>query len=116
MTTFVAAPTLRSVLRIVRQRRRSGARILILALVGDDILLSLGTALAEGWVVFDGLYYGMASLSTVGFGDGRHRDLVPILDHDDQRPGDDPGDRRAGVLREGPLGSRGSLISYLRRP
>lgn len=47
--------------------------MLVLALVGDFIVLSLGTALAEGWGVGTGLYYGMACLTTVGFGD-----VVPL--------------------------------------
>lgn len=75
MTTFAAAPNLRAVLRFVRPRRRSGARLLIFALVGDYVVLSLGTAAIEGWTVLHGLYYGMESLTTVGFGD-----LTPVTD------------------------------------
>lgn len=62
-----------AVFGFIRHRRRSGARLLVLALLGDYLVLSLGTALVEGWSLFDGFYYGMACLTTVGFGD-----LVPL--------------------------------------
>ena len=45
-----------------------------MALVANYVVLSLGTALVEeGWSSVDGFYYGMACLTTVGFGD-----LVPL--------------------------------------
>ena len=46
-----------------------GARGLLLLLNLNYFVLSFGTMIAEGWNALDSLYYGMACLTTVGFGD-----------------------------------------------
>lgn len=43
--------------------------LFLAALVGTFMALGLFTAAAEGWSVLDGLYFAMASITTVGYGD-----------------------------------------------